>query len=81
MPESYMSKYVLCPFYRKEEKNKICCEGIEKDTSLNLIFLSVERRKDFEKRFCCADYRRCYISEMLSKKWKKYFEGGLHKAQ
>ena len=69
MPESYISKNVLCPFYHKETQNKISCEGVSKDSSLNVIFTSIEKRKNYEKRFCCADYKQCYIVRMLLEKW------------
>lgn len=71
MPESYISKNVRCPFYRKEKQNKISCEGVTKESSLNLIFPSIEKRKHYEERFCCADYKRCYIAHMLIDKWEK----------
>ena len=69
MPESYMSKDVLCPYYHKEIQNKICCEGIDDDSSIHLNFVSGKRRIEYEKAMCCRGYDMCLIAQALNKKW------------
>ena len=64
MAKSKVSVYVKCPYYRREERQKICCEGVGKGSYIHLVFDSAQRTKDYEKCFARgittnAPLRRC----------------------
>ena len=69
LPESYLSKDVKCPYYRKDIQNKICCEGIDYDGTIHLNFTSLKKRTVYEKSVCCGNYKLCPIAQVLDKKW------------
>ena len=66
----YVSKYVVCPFYRKEEAKKLFCEGVEDGTGLMIQFDSQEHRFQFRERFCyCENWVNCRLARMLNEKY------------
>ena len=68
---SYIAKYVLCPYYHKEEGPKICCEGVEDGTSVHLVFSSPRQRKEYQVEKCCKDYSKCRVAATLDRKWEE----------
>lgn len=66
-----MAKDVLCPYYKKDDGVKICCEGIEGESStVQIVFASANARRDYQKLKCCRDYGTCLIAKMNDRKWK-----------
>ena len=63
------SKYALCPFYHFYERHKICCEGVIENSSIHLAFASPEARREYEKKFCDVEYRKCPVAKMLYEKY------------
>lgn len=68
---SYIAKYVLCPYYRKEDGVKICCEGIDDDGTIHVVFASLQKRKDYQTEKCCKNFSRCIVAAMLDRKWEE----------
>jgi hypothetical protein len=68
---SFIAKYVLCPYYRKEEGVKICCEGVEDGTSIHMVFPSSRRRKDYQVDKCCDNYKKCLVFAMIDHMWEE----------
>ena len=68
----YESKYVVCPFYRRNDTNRICCEGVDDTNTLNLVFGSKPALLEYEKRYCNSidNHKRCLLCQMLSSKWE-----------
>ena len=66
------SKYVVCPFYHKSDTNRIFCEGVSDNNTLNLVFGSRKEMADYEKCFCddMDFHRECLLYQMLNKKWE-----------
>lgn len=67
--KSYVRREVLCPFYHREEDRRLLCEGPEQGVHLQLIFL---RRKSFDeylRQYCCRDWDRCRVADMLERKY------------
>lgn len=69
MAKSKVSVYVKCPYYRREERQKICCEGVGKGSYIHLVFDSAQRTKDYEKCFCKGDYNQCPLAKMLNRRY------------
>ena len=71
---SFISKRVLCPFYKDcpQGKQKVICEGVENNTSIHLAFGQKKKQYEYLEEYCCDDYRSCRIAQML---YKKYDDG------
>lgn len=67
---SYIAKDVRCPFYKKEDGVRICCEGIEESFSVHVVFASSQGRLAYQKKKCCRDYNACPIAAINFKKWE-----------
>ena len=67
--KSQCSVYVKCPYYRREEKQKIFCEGVSQGTSIHLAFGSPQQRKQYETIYCKGDWSRCLLAQMQNRKW------------
>lgn len=59
-------RLVKCPFYKKDETQKITCEGIVDGSSLTITFrLKEDKRKQFTLYCCTHNYKFCEIYRML----------------
>lgn len=67
--KSKVSVYTKCPYYRREEPQKIFCEGVEPGTSIHLAFGSAGQKKDYEKLYCKACWPKCLIAQAQNRKW------------
>ena len=59
--------YTLCPFYHKESKNSIICEGIDTDTT-NIIRFGIDK-KYYKNRYCRSRYEDCKLQKILMSKY------------
>ena len=66
----YESMYVVCPFYRRHDSNRICCEGVDDTNTLNLVFGNQKKLYDYVGRYCNSmeNYHGCLICQMLMTK-------------
>lgn len=67
----FVSKYVVCPYYRRHNDNRICCEGTDETNTINLVFEDTRRQKEYGIIFCndINGYRRCMVCRMLESKY------------
>ena len=65
-----MAKDVRCPFYKKDDGVKICCEGIDDKTSVHIVFPSSKDRRSYQLLKCCQNYNTCLVAAMNNKKWE-----------
>lgn len=67
----YADEDVVCPFYKHQEQYKICCEGIQQNSSITLSFALPIERKQHCREYCNSmkDYPRCPIAKMLNAKY------------
>lgn len=68
---TYISSYALCPFYHKEDGQKLYCEGVVDGTSIHLAFGSARVCREYKGEFCRAHYKECRIARMLYQKWEE----------
>ncbi len=68
---SFMAKDVVCPYYRKDKGEKICCKGeaIDDDVYVHIVFKSPVERKNYQLDVCCDDYNICPIAKANNKRW------------
>lgn len=68
---SYVSKYAVCPFYRRHNDNRICCEGTDKTNTINLVFEDSKQLKEYAERHCdnIQGHRHCIVCRALNSKY------------
>lgn len=60
----YADPRVVCPFYKREESNKIRkihCEGFCEGVHIHIYFDNKEVKKDHKKNMCKSNYKECPI--------------------
>ena len=60
--ESYKA---VCPFYRSQDPQRICCEGITDYCSTHQAFGDSKRRKEYSKNYCYSNYEECPHAQTL----------------
>ena len=63
------SKFIKCPFFHAEEKQRIYCEGVTPDTSIHLVFISPKIKHEYRQLKCNRDYCSCRIFQMNDQKY------------
>ena len=63
--------YVKCPFYVWEEGNRLCCEGVSKESKIQILFTDKPVRMEYESRRCKNDWKTCPLAQALTLKWEK----------
>lgn len=65
------SKYVVCPYYRNNDSNRVCCDGVTEGNTVNIVFGDSNKRKRYMECYCnrIDNYSNCRICSMLNKKW------------
>lgn len=61
--------YVKCPYYRKQEACRICCEGFAEGVYPNMVFLSDAARKHYETVYCKGEWGKCQIAQCHNRIW------------
>ena len=69
----YVSKYAVCPYYRRHNDNRICCEGTDMTNTINLVFEDSKKLKEYETRYCndIRGYQHCIVCGALNGKYPK----------
>ena len=67
----YVSKYVVCPYYRRHDDNRICCEGTGSMNTINLVFGDANKLKEYGIKYCndIEGCKRCIIHKALNTKY------------
>lgn len=65
----YIDADVRCPFYlaKQGDRYRIKCEGPVKNVSTQLTFRG--EKQWYIKDFCCRNYTRCRVYQMLQTKY------------
>ncbi len=63
---SWSAAEVKCPYYRKDDKETIYCEGITSGCKLSLSFLSKKEKQCHMDNFCADTYRYCELYIAIS---------------
>lgn len=70
MPRQYDNAFAKCPFFQSSGKKNILCEGITKDCTVNIMFLSERKRDRHRWIFCDEKYKNCVLFKVLEKKYE-----------
>ena len=65
----HISNEVLCPFYHSEDSNRVCCEGLEDDSTIHVVFQSSRKKTAYSTKYCCERYKSCKVSQILFDKY------------
>ena len=66
MPNDVIAGRAICPFFKKAEKNWICCECAIGGSRLMHVFPSRAKQEEHVDGYCCAfAYVRCEYAMML----------------
>lgn len=70
--QNYVSKEVVCPFYKQEEATKIRCEGFCKITSLQTSFIRREQLIAHKESYCnkMKGYPLCPLYSIINKQYE-----------
>ena len=71
MPRLYDTCFAQCPFFISSGKKNVLCEGITDDCTINLKFISEEKRDLHREIFCDARYQNCEIFRILEEKYEE----------
>lgn len=69
--QHYISKEVVCPFYKQEDATKLFCEGYCKSCSLQTSFTRREQLQLHKERHCNSfkGYPNCPIYPVIAKQY------------
>ena len=65
-----VSAEAKCPFYHKEDRYKVFCEGVEGTSSINLNFPTSKAFREYTAEHCDRNYSKCLVYTMLCSKYK-----------
>lgn len=71
MSSEYISKYVVCPYYHRHDDNRICCEGVTKSNTINIVFPNPIKLKNYTINYCnsVGNFNNCLICKALNQKY------------
>ena len=67
-----MRKYdelVQCPYYQKDGKQAVHCEGVSRGNRLHLYFNGNSQRDKYKAKYCKNGWKECCITKMLNLKY------------
>lgn len=62
---------VVCPYFRRNDSNRIRCEGVKASNTINLVFEDTKKQDEYLADFCCDmdNFKRCLICRALNSKY------------
>ena len=62
-------KYVVCPYYKDEDGQKLRCEGVGPGTVIHLAFTTKQALRDYRGQYCEGCWKNCMIAGALNRKY------------
>ena len=56
----------VCPYHKYSTPSYIACIGFFDNSNLCITFGDRGDKKEYQKRFCCGDWKRCKRAAMLT---------------
>jgi len=69
MGDSMRSGFVICPYYRKDTPETICCEGVTQESKLLLRFATKAHKLRHMALFCESQYRMCELYRAVDQQY------------
>lgn len=68
--------HAVCPFYIREYKRSITCEGVGQSDEILHRFSGGQEKAEFQRRYCFGyGFYRCPVARMLWEKYEKDVRG------
>lgn len=69
----FNDKNIVCPFYQKENKTKIHCEGIDQHSLIQLYFVTKQFQLLHEEKYCMNinNYTKCPLYSVIARQYEK----------
>ena len=65
-----VDKNVECPYYRKDDGQRLICEGITSDMeTVNLVFPDRKALLTYRRNKCSRCWKECAIKKLIDQKW------------
>ena len=67
----YEAKLVKCPFYKRNDNNKVMCEGLSNKNLIHLVFSDPANKRNYMQEHCYSVQacQSCLIHKALCEKW------------
>lgn len=69
MSKHSTSYLIECPFHQWYDGCKLCCEGVQKNSTIHLAFASPTERRQYMKKVCYTEYENCIVAQALYNKY------------
>ena len=71
MATNYESANVKCPFYKRNDTKKVCCEGLEEGSQIVVEYDSKNKFKEKIRKNCAENYKECEVYQMILQKYDR----------
>ena len=61
--------FAICPYYKRNDRSMIYCEGVCSGCLLHLAFSSPDQALAYRRQYCRNDWMHCRIADMLNRKY------------
>ena len=70
---NYADKYVVCPFFFKQEGGKLYCDGFKEGVYIHLSFRSNSLLNSHKAQHChnISGYKKCPIYPLIEKRYEE----------
>ena len=69
MPKHSTHYLIECPFHNWYDGSRLCCEGVQKNSTIQLAFDSPVSRREYMKKVCYYNHRDCIVAQALYNKY------------
>lgn len=63
--DDWVRSCAICPYYKRENRSKIVCSGVDEIASLHATFAEPSKKKKYEHQYCDKDWQECCIARLL----------------
>ena len=70
-PLSYQDKFAKCPYFKKQDRCTIVCEGINNESSTHIVFGDLKAKAEYTQKYCndIGGCRKCPLHNTLDRKY------------
>ena len=72
LPNTWGSKFVKCPYYKKHDQHQIVCEGINDKSTTHVVFGADYDLTNYMHKYCndVGECKKCPLHSLLERKYK-----------
>ena len=71
LPCVWQDKFVKCPYFKKQDQNRIVCEGINNESTTHVVFADSKAKTEYMHKRCndIGGCRKCPLHDLLDRKY------------